>query len=196
MRVMDQAGEEQCRTPGSPSSFSVPRLISPVIDRRRSKSAADYRNQSVTGRKQPQLVVPPDSGRSAYRSVGGSVCTAHTGWSSGDVSKGTNSSFLEHTRDPHATSSAELPDMIAAQPPKGKKPTTFGSSEDVMELSFSDMLKSTKKLMPEPENPEAGSMGKAAKKKGKKGRQIDPSLLGFKVHSNRILMGEIQRPDD
>ncbi|RWW82882.1 hypothetical protein BHE74_00008629 [Ensete ventricosum] len=117
-------------------------------------------------------------------------------WSSGDVSKGTNSSFLEHTRDPHATSSAELPDMIAAQPPKGKKPTTFGSSEDVMELSFSDMLKSTKKLMPEPENPEAGSMGKAAKKKGKKGRQIDPSLLGFKVHSNRILMGEIQRPDD
>lgn len=65
-----------------------------------------------------------------------------------------------------------------------------------MELSFSDMLKSTKKPMPEPENPEVGSLGKAAKKKGKKGRQIDPSLLGFKVHSNRILMGEIQRPDD
>ncbi|THU61682.1 hypothetical protein C4D60_Mb07t25890 [Musa balbisiana] len=148
--------------------------------------------------------------------------------SSGDVLKGTNSSFLEHARDPHATSSAELPDMIASQPPKGKKPTTFGSSEDsagnpasqstetsisnkkdsrfrrtssgsdadVMELSFSDMLKSTKKPMPEPENPEVGSLGKAAKKKGKKGRQIDPSLLGFKVHSNRILMGEIQRPDD
>ncbi|XP_009408355.2 uncharacterized protein LOC103990811 isoform X1 [Musa acuminata AAA Group] len=148
---------------------------------------------------------------------------------SGDVLKGTNSSFLEHTHDPHSTSSAELPDMIASQPPKGKKPTTFGSSEedsagnpasqstetsisnkkdsrfrrtssgsdaDVMELSFSDMLKSTKKPMPEPENPEVGSLGKAAKKKGKKGRQIDPSLLGFKVHSNRILMGEIQRPDD
>ncbi|OMO99392.1 hypothetical protein COLO4_13296 [Corchorus olitorius] len=38
--------------------------------------------------------------------------------------------------------------------------------------------------------------GKSGKKKGKKGRQIDPALLGFKVTSNRIMMGEIQRLDD
>ncbi|CAI9295032.1 unnamed protein product [Lactuca saligna] len=34
--------------------------------------------------------------------------------------------------------------------------------------------------------------GGGGKKKGKKGRQIDPALLGFKVTSNRIMMGEIQ----
>ncbi|RWW82297.1 hypothetical protein BHE74_00009246 [Ensete ventricosum] len=67
---------------------------------------------------------------------------------------------------------------------------------NVIEPSFSEMLKSTKKPMPELETLEAGSIGKGPKKRGKKGRQIDPSLLGFKVHSNRILMGEIQRPDD
>lgn len=38
--------------------------------------------------------------------------------------------------------------------------------------------------------------GRIGKRKGKKGRQIDPALLGFKVSSNRILMGEIQRPED
>ncbi|XWS32614.1 hypothetical protein CRYUN_Cryun22dG0005200 [Craigia yunnanensis] len=38
--------------------------------------------------------------------------------------------------------------------------------------------------------------GRSGKKKGKKGRQIDPALLGFKVTSNRIMMGEIQRLDD
>ncbi|KAK1309682.1 hypothetical protein QJS10_CPA08g00453 [Acorus calamus] len=71
------------------------------------------------------------------------------------------------------------------------------------EPSFIDMLKSTKKPLPVPESeppvgpsdPSDGSL-KSGKKKGKKGRQIDPALLGFKVHSNRILMGEIQRPDD
>ncbi|KAK1260020.1 hypothetical protein QJS04_geneDACA015400 [Acorus gramineus] len=71
------------------------------------------------------------------------------------------------------------------------------------EPSFIDMLKSTKKPppVPEPETPVGSSDPsdgglKSGKKKGKKGRQIDPALLGFKVHSNRILMGEIQRPDD
>ena len=35
------------------------------------------------------------------------------------------------------------------------------------------------------------------KKKGKKGKKaVDPSLLGFSVQSNRIMMGEIQRMDD
>ena len=35
------------------------------------------------------------------------------------------------------------------------------------------------------------------KKKGKKGKKsVDPSLLGFSVQSNRIMMGEIQRMDE
>ncbi|KAK8335445.1 hypothetical protein V6Z12_A09G054500 [Gossypium hirsutum] len=42
----------------------------------------------------------------------------------------------------------------------------------------------------------ATQAGRSGKKKGKKGRQIDPALLGFKVTSNRIMMGEIQRLDD
>ncbi|GMI98135.1 hypothetical protein HRI_003482800 [Hibiscus trionum] len=42
----------------------------------------------------------------------------------------------------------------------------------------------------------ASQAPRSGKKKGKKGKQIDPALLGFKVTSNRILMGEIQRPDD
>lgn len=41
-----------------------------------------------------------------------------------------------------------------------------------------------------------GNKGGGGKKKGKKGRQLDPALLGFKVASNRILMGEIHRADD
>ncbi|KAK8687914.1 hypothetical protein V6N13_086707 [Hibiscus sabdariffa] len=48
----------------------------------------------------------------------------------------------------------------------------------------------------EPTSDAASQAPRAGKKKGKKGRQIDPSLLGFKVTSNRILMGEIQRLDD
>jgi PERQ amino acid-rich with GYF domain-containing protein len=42
-----------------------------------------------------------------------------------------------------------------------------------------------------------GSLGgRSGKKKGKKGRQIDPALLGFKVSSNRIMMGEILHLDE
>lgn len=65
-----------------------------------------------------------------------------------------------------------------------------------------DMLKSTKKPVPETDatvgfsDQDAAHGGKGSKKKGKKGRQIDPALLGFKVSSNRIMMGEIQRLDD
>ena len=39
--------------------------------------------------------------------------------------------------------------------------------------------------------------GEGGKKKGKKGKKsVDPSLLGFSVQSNRIMMGEIQRMDE
>ncbi|KAE8700016.1 Ribosomal protein L7Ae/L30e/S12e/Gadd45 family protein [Hibiscus syriacus] len=48
----------------------------------------------------------------------------------------------------------------------------------------------------EPSSDSASQAPRAGKKKGKRGKQIDPALLGFKVSSNRILMGEIQRPDD
>ncbi|KAG7598433.1 GYF domain [Arabidopsis suecica] len=65
--------------------------------------------------------------------------------------------------------------------------------------SFSEMLKksnSMKKVAAESSDATEGSKGGGGKKKGKKGRQIDPALLGFKVTSNRILMGEIHRADD
>ncbi|KAK8482657.1 hypothetical protein V6N13_021155 [Hibiscus sabdariffa] len=48
----------------------------------------------------------------------------------------------------------------------------------------------------EPSSDAALQAPRSGKKKGKKGRQIDPALLGFKVTSNRILMGEIQGLDD
>lgn len=73
------------------------------------------------------------------------------------------------------------------------------------ETSFIDMLKSTKKS-PAAESmvvggaavqdPMDGALRVSGKKKGKKGRQIDRALLGFKVTSNRIMMGEIQGIDD
>ncbi|CAI9763713.1 unnamed protein product [Fraxinus pennsylvanica] len=37
---------------------------------------------------------------------------------------------------------------------------------------------------------------KGGKKKGKKGKKVSPSVLGFNVVSNRIMMGEIQTIDD
>lgn len=80
--------------------------------------------------------------------------------------------------------------------------TSSCSDADVSEPSFIDMLKSTKKPAPETDatigfsEQDANHGGKGGKKKGKKGRQIDPALLGFKVSSNRIMMGEIQRLDD
>lgn len=82
--------------------------------------------------------------------------------------------------------------------------TSSCNDADVLETSFSDMLKSNNKK-PTPQESHAssqaseqadGASGARNKKKGKKGRQIDPALLGFKVTSNRIMMGEIQRIED
>lgn len=84
--------------------------------------------------------------------------------------------------------------------------TSSGSDPDgaATETSFVDMLKSTKKTGLEVDQgnvslnldtAESSQAGKSGKKKGKKGKHIDPSLLGFKVSSNRPLMGEIQRLD-
>uniref|UniRef100_A0A2P2ME49 Uncharacterized protein LOC8286754 n=1 Tax=Rhizophora mucronata TaxID=61149 RepID=A0A2P2ME49_RHIMU len=82
--------------------------------------------------------------------------------------------------------------------------TSSCGDTDVSEPSFIDMLKSNAKKIPTAElhamgvSESSDSMqgGKSSKKKGKKGRQIDPALLGFKVTSNRIMMGEIQRIED
>ncbi|XP_027904590.1 uncharacterized protein LOC114164211 isoform X2 [Vigna unguiculata] len=41
-----------------------------------------------------------------------------------------------------------------------------------------------------------GSFSKGGKKKGKKGKKVSSSVLGFNVVSNRIMMGEIQAVDD
>lgn len=75
------------------------------------------------------------------------------------------------------------------------------SDAGVSETSFMDVLK--KPVTPEADNRGAmessdggGQVGRTGKKKGKKGRQIDPTLLGFKVSSNRIMMGEIHGLDD
>ena len=41
-----------------------------------------------------------------------------------------------------------------------------------------------------------GSAKGGGKKKGKKGKKVSPSVLGFNVVSNRIMMGEIQTVED
>ncbi|XP_028785382.1 uncharacterized protein LOC114741297 isoform X1 [Neltuma alba] len=91
----------------------------------------------------------------------------------------------------------------------GKKEVRFRrasscSEGSASETSFIDMLK--KPVFPEAdaaggvgaESFDGGTQaGRSGKKKGKKGKkQLDPSLLGFVVSSNRIMMGEIQRPED
>lgn len=39
---------------------------------------------------------------------------------------------------------------------------------------------------------DGGEASSKGKKKGKKGKKLSPSLLGFNVVSNRIMMGDIQ----
>ncbi|KAK4760496.1 hypothetical protein SAY87_005389 [Trapa incisa] len=100
----------------------------------------------------------------------------------------------------------QAPSQEAAIGKKGVRfrRTASYNDADVPETSFIDMLKSTKKMsapadsdVPYSSDVVDGSQtGRSGKKKGKKGRQIDPALLGFKVTSNRIMMGEIQGIDD
>nr|GME11119.1 uncharacterized protein LOC109175541 isoform X2 [Ipomoea batatas] len=86
----------------------------------------------------------------------------------------------------------------------GFRRTASCGDAEVTETSFSDMLKSNAKKPPQEvhsstaasESFDAAQGARRNKKKGKKGRQIDPALLGFKVTSNRIMMGEIQRIED
>ncbi|KAM1075615.1 uncharacterized protein LOC126610378 isoform X1 [Malus sylvestris] len=82
--------------------------------------------------------------------------------------------------------------------------TSSYSDATVSEASFIDMLKkpviseadAANRAVALESSDGGGQAGRTGKKKGKKGRQIDPALLGFKVSSNRILMGEIHRLND
>ncbi|KAG7020286.1 hypothetical protein SDJN02_16969, partial [Cucurbita argyrosperma subsp. argyrosperma] len=90
--------------------------------------------------------------------------------------------------------------MVAVKKEMRFRRSSSCSDNEVSETSFIDMLKKTAPQevhstgVSEPSDGMQG--GKGGRKKGKKGRQIDPALLGFKVTSNRIMMGEIQRLDD
>ncbi|KAG8655973.1 protein ESSENTIAL FOR POTEXVIRUS ACCUMULATION 1 isoform X5 [Manihot esculenta] len=82
--------------------------------------------------------------------------------------------------------------------------TSSYSEATISETSFIDVLKRPVLYDADVANSAAAlessdgglQAARSGKKKGKKGRQIDPALLGFKVSSNRILMGEIQRLED
>ncbi|CAL0323749.1 unnamed protein product [Lupinus luteus] len=50
--------------------------------------------------------------------------------------------------------------------------------------------------MQDVDHSEGSSKGGGGKKKGKKGKKVSPSVLGFNVVSNRIMMGEIQTIED
>ncbi|MCO5601431.1 hypothetical protein L7F22_055552 [Adiantum nelumboides] len=67
------------------------------------------------------------------------------------------------------------------------------------EKRTSDKPKKSSEGEDDPDSETCGqnSAAKSAKKKAKKGKKVvDPSLLGFSVASNRMLMGEIQHVDD
>ncbi|XVF57744.1 hypothetical protein PTKIN_Ptkin07bG0007000 [Pterospermum kingtungense] len=130
--------------------------------------------------------------------------------SSQDVfSDQTSVPFVKPKNSTNLTSSDEGRQEAAANQASAKKDVRFrrtSSCNDaaVSEASFIDILRkpvhnqgteaaSSTALEPSDSVSQAGRSGK---KKGKKGRQIDPALLGFKVTSNRIMMGEIQRLDD
>lgn len=126
------------------------------------------------------------------------------------VTKGMNPAISTSDGTKRETGNAAVVQAAPDTSSSGKKDMRFRrtnscSDADVSETSFIDMLKSNAKKPPQAEGRASGGPsetgdashgGKSGKKKGKKGRQIDPALLGFKVTSNRIMMGEIQRIED
>ncbi|CAN0924722.1 Protein ESSENTIAL FOR POTEXVIRUS ACCUMULATION 1 [Linum grandiflorum] len=77
-----------------------------------------------------------------------------------------------------------------------RRTSSYADAASSEASSFMEVLKKPVAQESDPNNLESYEAGRSGKKKGKKGRQIDRSLLGFKVSSNRIMMGEIQHPDD
>ncbi|KAL9664476.1 hypothetical protein QQ045_019878 [Rhodiola kirilowii] len=88
--------------------------------------------------------------------------------------------------------------IVDASASAANDPRSSCSDADVSEASFISMLKSNAKKPAAPDastvvdSADAPASGRGGKKKGKKGRQLDPALLGFKMPNNRILMGEDQ----
>lgn len=107
-------------------------------------------------------------------------------------------------QDPGGNSVSQGSDITSGKKEMRFRRTSSCGDADVSEPSFIDMLKSNTKKNVAPDShatmgmadPDGTQGGRSGKKKGKKGRQIDPALLGFKVTSNRIMMGEIQRVDE
>ncbi|XP_039068226.1 uncharacterized protein LOC120214388 isoform X2 [Hibiscus syriacus] len=130
-----------------------------------------------------------------------------SGENSGEFVKQKNSTSL--TTDERQEIAAHLGAMRSIETRAlGKKDVGFRRTSScdcaaLSEASFIEILKkpvlrgteaaNSTSLDPSDGVPQAGRSGK---KKGKRGRQIDPALLGFKVTSNRIMMGEIQHFDD
>ncbi|KAJ7957518.1 GYF domain containing protein [Quillaja saponaria] len=110
----------------------------------------------------------------------------------------------ERRRDPVGNLAFQGHDIMASSKKNMNFWPTSYSDADLSEASFVDMLKSNGNKAAQADtqatgisdswNGNQGSRG--GKRKGKKTRQLDPTLLGFKVTSNRILMGEIQGIDD
>lgn len=77
-------------------------------------------------------------------------------------------------------------------------------SPDVIEAAFNSntrqnsiVMASTKDETAEANANEGGiKIVGSGKKKGKKGKKVNPAVLGFNVVSNRIMMGEIQTVED
>ncbi|ERN17504.1 uncharacterized protein LOC18445849 [Amborella trichopoda] len=75
---------------------------------------------------------------------------------------------------------------------------------DVIELSFGnrtdlcskDNTEDVHNINPSSRGGGDGEQDKGSKKKGKKGKKVSPSVLGFNVVSNRIMKGEIQTLED
>jgi hypothetical protein len=124
-------------------------------------------------------------------------------------SHGQESVLLRRPHSSHSSTSHEgLPDRTATEGGARRETgAVAGNKGSTTEASFSEMLKKTssssssscsmKKVAAEASSDATAEGNKGGgKKKGKKGRQMDPALLGFKVASNRILMGEIHRADD
>ncbi|CDY11817.1 BnaC03g57610D [Brassica napus] len=140
-------------------------------------------------------------GRQSSSSISGSYCDNLVGEVRKDrlvvPSHGQVSVLLKRPPSSHSSSPHE---GLLEQMSDAANRTAVGNKGS--KASFSEMLKnsssssSMKKVAAEPSSdPNEGNKGGGGKKKGKKGRQLDPALLGFKVTSNR-LMGEIHRADD
>ncbi|CAH8299282.1 unnamed protein product [Eruca vesicaria subsp. sativa] len=175
--VMDSLvqGEVPVATLGKQSSFNI----------------SDQYSDNLAGddRRKDRLVVPSHGQESVLlkRPPSSHSSSSHEG-------------LLEHISDAANNRTASSYGGIEGG---GRRETGAGVGNRGSEASFSEMLKksssSSMKKVPvaaeSSSDPNEGNKGGGGKKKGKKGRQLDPALLGFKVTSNRV-MGEIHRADD